>query len=63
MASQPRPADGIEAVGVETLVSRWLASFFDQRLPVSEESRSHFRHSSKLQEKEGNRMDPNGGIH
>jgi hypothetical protein len=62
-ASPSRPADRIEACGMETLVSRWIVSFFDKRLPVSEESRSHFRHSSKLQEKEGNRIDPNGGIH
>lgn len=61
LASPPQPADRIEASGVETLVSRWLVSFFDrQRLPVSEESRNHFRHSTKLQEKEGNRIDPNG---
>jgi hypothetical protein len=45
---------------METLVSRWLVSFFDKRLPVSEEVRNHFRHSSKLQEKEGGRLDPNG---
>jgi len=59
--SLPRPADRIEAFGAQTLVSRWLDSFFDrQSLPVSEESRHHFRHSSKLQEKEGGRLDPNG---
>jgi hypothetical protein len=58
--SLPRPADRIEALGVQALVSRWLDSFFDrQRLPVSE-SRDHFRHSSKLQEKEGSHIDPNG---
>jgi len=60
VASPSRPADRIEAVGVETLMSRWLVSFFDMHLPVREESRSHFRHSAKLQEKEGNRIDPNG---
>ena len=60
LASQLRPADRIEAFGVETVVGRWLVSFFDKHQPVSDESRSHFRHSSKLQEKEGTRLDPNG---
>lgn len=60
VASQPRTADRFEALGVESLVSGWLVSFFDKRLPVSEESRSRFRRSSKLQEKEGTRLDPNG---
>jgi hypothetical protein len=61
VASRPQPADQIEAFAVQSLVSRWLVSFFDgQRLPVSEEPRDHLRHSSKLQEKEGGRLDPNG---
>jgi len=60
LTPQSRPADRIEAFGVETLVSRWLVSFLDKRLPASEGARGHFRHSSKLQEKEGNRIDPNG---
>jgi hypothetical protein len=61
VASPPQPADRIELFGVQALVSRWLASFLDgQRLLVSKEARHHFRHSAKLQEKEGSRLDPNG---
>jgi hypothetical protein len=60
-ASPARPADRIEAFGVQTLLEGWLVPFFGRLLlPVSEVSRSHVRHSSKLLEKEGNRIDPNG---
>lgn len=50
-----------EASGVQTLLSCWLAPFFERHhVPASQGLKGHARSSWKFQAKEGTHLDPNG---